>query len=72
MPSLEQGSRTEQGDEIALAILAAPCQENPCRDIATPAPQESAIISDPGISRSSLIKSRVQLSATLVALFVSL
>ncbi|KAN0102287.1 MFS general substrate transporter [Hyaloscypha variabilis] len=72
MPSLEQSSRPEQGDEIALAILAAPCQENPCRDIASQAPQESAIISDPGISRSPLIKSKVTLTATLVALFLSL
>ncbi|KAE9369963.1 MFS general substrate transporter [Stipitochalara longipes BDJ] len=72
MTNTEQTSRLEHENGIALASLAQPCPIDPPNVIAVEAEQDPASIGNPEFSRSSLIRSKVQLTATLVALFLSL
>lgn len=71
MTTSEQISNLDHEREIELVTLSQSGQNSQCSDIAPQAEQDPASNGTRRLSRSSLIGSKLQLTATLFALFVS-
>ena len=71
MASAESFSGREHGDEIALATLEQPQHDSLAHGIASQVEQDSLRVENPETSRPPLNRSKLQLTATMFALFVS-
>jgi hypothetical protein len=72
MTTSEQISATYHEHEIELApVLSQPVDSTQCTDLVSQVKQDHESTGNQGGSRSSLIGSNLQLTATLFALFVS-